>query len=204
MTVEEEQRLVQQARGGDVAAFEALVRAHEATVYRLALRQLGSREDAEDAAQEVFLKAYTSIRNFRGDSKLSVWLYRITCNVCTDALRRRRETVSLSQETEEGSGELELPDQRFDPVALAEQSDLRTRIAAALERLPAGARQILLLRELGGASYEEIAGILSLDLGTVKSRIFRARKKLCTLLNGNFSEESPSKSVKGGAKHDGL
>lgn len=204
MTVEEEQRLVQQARGGDVAAFEALVRAHEATVYRLALRQLGSREDAEDAAQEVFLKAYTSIRNFRGDSKLSVWLYRITCNVCTDALRRRRETVSLSQETEEGSGELELPDQRFDPAALAEQKDLRAQIGAALERLPAEARQILLLRELSGSSYEEIAGILSLDLGTVKSRIFRARKKLCTLLNGNFSEESPSKSVKGGAKHDGL
>lgn len=204
MTVEEEQRLVQQARGGDVAAFEALVRAHEATVYRLALRQLGSREDAEDAAQEVFLKAYTSIRNFRGDSKLSVWLYRITCNVCTDALRRRKETVSLTVETEEGSGELELPDQRFDPAALAERADLRAQIGAALDQLPAEARQILLLRELSGSSYEEIAGILSLDLGTVKSRIFRARKKLCTLLHGNFSEELPSKTVKGGAKHDGL
>lgn len=199
MISDEERSLVRRAKDGDMAAFEEIVRANEATVYRLALRQLGSREDAEDAAQEVFLKAYTSIRSFRGESKLSVWLYRITCNVCTDALRRRKETASLTVETEEGSGELELPDERFDPAALAERADLRAQIGAALARLPADARQVLLLRELGGSSYEEIAQTLSLDLGTVKSRIFRARKKLCALLGGNFSEGSPSKSSKGGA-----
>ena len=199
MINEEERSLVQRAKDGDLTAFEEIVRAHEATVYRLALRQLGSREDAEDAAQEVFLKAYTSLKSFRGESKLTVWLYRITSNVCTDALRRRRETVSLTVDAEQGSEELELPDERFDPVTLAERADLREQIGAALARLPAEARQILLLRELGGQSYEEIAQTLSLDIGTVKSRIFRARKKLCALLGGNFSDEISSKSAKGGA-----
>ena len=89
MTREEEHALLMRAQQGDGAAFEEIVRAHEATVYHLALRQLGNREDAEDAAQEVFLKAYTSLAGFRGDSKLSVWLYRITNNVCIDFLRRR-------------------------------------------------------------------------------------------------------------------
>ena len=201
MTLEEERALLARAQRGDSAAFEDIVRAHEATVYRLALRQLGNREDAEDAAQEVFLKAYTGLASFRGDSKLSVWLYRITGNVCTDMLRRRRETVSLSQENDEGEPlELELPDERFDPAALTERKDLRERIGAALNALPPEAREILLLRELGGASYDEIAETLGLDLGTVKSRIFRARKKLCALLDGNFSGDAASKEKKGGER----
>ncbi|MBE6996601.1 MAG: sigma-70 family RNA polymerase sigma factor [Ruminococcaceae bacterium] len=201
VTSQEELSLLRRAQSGDSAAFEAIVRAHEATVYRLALRQLGSREDAEDAAQEVFLKAYTGLQSFRGDSKLSVWLYRITSNVCIDLLRRRRETVSLSVETEDGgSEELEVPDARFDPAALAERRDLRERIGAALSALPPEAREILLLRELGGESYEEIAQTLQLDIGTVKSRIFRARKKLCALLEGNFSGDSASKGKEGGVR----
>ena len=201
MTREEERELLSRAQKGDSAAFEDIVRAHEGTVYHLALRQLGSREDAEDAAQEVFLKAYTALASFRGDSRLSVWLYRITSNVCVDFLRRRRETVSLSQENEDGEPlELELPDARFDPVALTEQKDLREQIGKALQALPPDAREILLLRELGGQSYEEIADTLEIDLGTVKSRIFRARKKLCALLEGNFSGDSASKEKKGGER----
>ncbi len=201
MTMEEERALLARAQKGDSAAFEDIVRAHEATVYRLALRQLGNREDAEDAAQEAFLKAYTGLNSFRGDSKLSVWLYRITSNVCTDMLRRRRETVSLSQENDEGEPlELELPAERFDPVTLTERKDLREQIGAALNALPSEAREILLLRELGGESYDEIAAALDLDLGTVKSRIFRARKKLCALLEGNFSGDAASKEKKGGER----
>lgn len=201
MTREEESALLARAQKGDGAAFEEIVRAHEAAVYRLALRQLGSREDAEDAAQEVFLKAYTSLKSFRGESRLSVWLYRITNNVCIDLLRRRRETVSLSTQDEDGeAGELELPDERFDPAALAERRDLRERIGRALLALPPDAREILLLREIGGQSYDEIAAALELDLGTVKSRIFRARKKLCALLEGNFSEDGASKGTKGGVQ----
>ena len=201
MTKEEEQVLLNRARQGDGDAFEELVRAHEKTVYHLALRQLGNREDAEDAAQEVFLKAYTALGSFRGESRVSVWLYRITSNVCTDFLRRRRETVSLSAVNEDGEqAELELPDERFDPAALAERKDLREQVGKALRQLPPDAREILLLRELGGQSYEEIAETLNIDLGTVKSRIFRARKKLCALLVGNFSGDGASKEKKGGVQ----
>ena len=201
MTKEEEQLLLRRAQGGDSAAFEDIVRAHEATVYHLALRQLGNREDAEDAAQEVFLKAYAALGSFRGESRISVWLYRITNNVCIDLLRRRRDTVSLSAESGEGETlELEIPDERFDPAALAERRDLREQVGKALNLLPPDAREILLLRELGGQRYDEIAEALDIDIGTVKSRIFRARKKLCALLEGNFSDVPSSKGPKGGVQ----
>ena len=201
MTREEERALLQRAQRGDGEAFEEIVRANEAAVYQLALRRLGSREDAEDAAQEVFLKAYTSLQSFRGESKLSVWLYRITNNVCIDALRRRKETVSLSVEDADGAeAQLELPDERFDPAVLAARKDLREQVGKALMKLPPDAREILLLRELGGQSYDEIAQTLEIDVGTVKSRIFRARKKLCALCEGNFSDAPSSKGTKGGVQ----
>ena len=202
MIVEQERLLVERARRGDRDAFEDIVRTHEKMVYSLALRTLGSREDAEDVAQEVFLKAYTSLGAFRGESRLSVWLCSITRNACTDALRRRKETVSLFADDEDGEGarELEIADERFDPARCAEQSELREQLSSALGKLPDEFREVLLLRESAGRSYEEIAEALGLDLGTVKSRIFRARKKLCALLseNGNFFAAAASKKMKGG------
>lgn len=200
MTRQEEQKLVERAARGDTAAFEEIVRANEKMVYNLALRSLGNREDAEDAAQEVFMKAYAALATMRGDSKLSVWLYRITNNVCIDMLRRRRDTLSLSCETEDGESEFDLPDSRFDPAAIAERRDLREQVSRALAQLPDDARQIFLLRELAGQSYAEIAETLQIDIGTVKSRIFRARKRICLLLSGNISEESPSKRSEGGVQ----
>ena len=202
MVVEQERLLVERARRGDRDAFEEIVRANEKMVYNLALRYLGSREDAEDTAQEVFVKAWMSLSSFRGESRLGAWLCRITVNACTDALRRRRgETVSLSAEDAEGEErEIELPDERFDPAVLAERKELRESVGKALERLPENFREVLLLRELGGRNYEEIADILCLDLGTVKSRIFRARKKLCAILteSGNFFDAGASEKGKGG------
>ncbi|MBE6913984.1 MAG: sigma-70 family RNA polymerase sigma factor [Ruminococcaceae bacterium] len=200
MTRQEEQKLVERAARGDTAAFEEIVRANEKMVYNLALRSLGNREDAEDAAQEVFMKAYAALATMRGDSKLSVWLYRITNNVCIDMLRRRRDTLSLSCETEDGESEFDLPDSRFDPAAIAERRDLREQVSRALAQLPDDARQIFLLRELAGQSYAEIAETLQIDIGTVKSRIFRARKRICLLLSGNISEESSSKRSEGGVQ----
>ena len=203
MTREEEAKLLQEMKSGSMNAFERFVRAHEKTVYHLALRTLGNAQDAEDAAQEVFLKAYTAISSFRGESSLSVWLYRITSNVCIDALRRRRESVSLSCADESGEEtEIEIADERFDPAALYERRELRETLQAALQRLPEDAREILLLREVGGRSYEEISELLELDLGTVKSRIFRARKKLCAYLTekGNFFVPPSSKGKEGGVR----
>lgn len=185
-----------------MAAFEEIVRAHEKVVYHMALQTLGNREDAEDAAQDVFLKAYTSLKSFRGDSKISVWLYRITNNVCIDMLRRRKDAVSLSGDDGEEGGEVELPDDSCDPADLAQRRDLQERLAAALQHLPQDQREAFLMRAVAELSYDEIAQTLGLDLGTVKSRIFRARKKLCEILekNGNFSPSAASKKKEGGVK----
>lgn len=185
-------------------AFETLVRQHEKFVYNIALKMLRNEQDAEDASQEVFLKAYTSLASFRGESKFSVWLYRMTRNVCIDMLRRRRnDTVSLSVEDGEGGEtETDIPDERFSVQKILEQKELRLAVREGLERLPENDRRILALREIGGRSYEEISEMLSLDIGTVKSRIFRARKKLCKILSddGNIFEKDPSDKGKGGVQ----
>lgn len=194
--------IIKKAQKGDIAAFEALVRTHEGFVYNLALRTLGSEADAQDASQDVFIKVWTSLGSFRGDSKFSVWLYRITGNVCTDYLRRRRsDTVSLTvDDGEGGDSEMEIADTSPTPHEALEKKERSTALKKALDALPEDYRKALLLRETGGMSYDEIATALNLDMGTVKSRIFRARKKLCEILSadGNFFEKYPSKGRKGG------
>ena len=204
MNQSEEKRCIQQAQNGDMRAFEALVTEHERFVYHIALKLLNNPHDAEDAAQETFLKAYTSLSHFRGESKFSVWLYRLASNVCIDMLRRKNVgTVSLSAGDGEGEDvQLDIADTRFQPETELEKKELRRAINQGLSQLPDNYRQALILRELGGQSYEEIASALQLDLGTVKSRIFRARKKLCAILlsNGNIFAPNPSKSGKGGGQ----
>lgn len=201
MTDEQEKKLIAKARTGDAEAFAEIVRENEKLLYTLALRLLGSREDAADAVQEAFLKAFTGLGSFREESKLSSWLCRILNNACVDILRKRKETAPLGGGTEEEEA-AEIPDERFDPVVVLEKADLRERVRAALSLLPEGFRAPLLLREYGGLSYAEIAEALSLDAGTVKTRIFRARKKLCAILSkdGNFFEKNPSDTSKGGAR----
>ena len=205
MTREEELRVVERVRSGDADAFEALVLEHQKKVYNLALRMVGSEEDAKDMAQEAFIRAYSSLDSFRGDSKFSVWLYRLTSNVCIDFLRSRgrKQTVSLTVEDEdEDPAELEIPDERFSPEKALEKRELRESVSRGLETLSPEYRQILLLREISGMSYEEIGKALDLEEGTVKSRIFRARKELCAFLSegGNIPEASASYGAKGGAK----
>ena len=201
MTIEQERVVVQRAKSGDLNAFEVIVRDSEALLYNLALRTMHFPEDAADVVQETYIKAYTGIGGFRGDSRLTVWLCRILHHVCVDALRKRKDTVSLSRDgTEQGLAEADIPDERFDPAALLERKDLSERVRAALDQLPEEFRTPLLLREYAEMSYEEIGKVLSINMGTVKTRIFRARKKLCSLLtkDGNFSGENPSKPGKGG------
>lgn len=204
MTREEEMLILQQVQTGDVNAFERLVREYEKNVYNLALRMVKNPDDAADMTQEAFIKAYNSLSSFRGDSKFSVWLYRIVSNVCLDFLRSvsRRPTVSLSVENDEGEEtELDIPDESQSPEELLERKLTRESVRRGLEALPEDYRQILLLREIQGLSYEEISTILSLELGTVKSRIFRARKKLCEFLlrDGNIPVSLAS-SISGGGE----
>ena len=201
MTRDEEKILIKKAQKGDSAAFDELVYANEGLVYNLALRSLNCEEDAKDALQEVFIKAWTGLGSFRGDSKFSVWLYRICGNVCTDMLRRRRDSVSLTvDDGEGGETEMEIADSSPTPHEVLEKKERSAALQKALDSLPEDNRKAILLREAAGMSYDEISAALNIDIGTVKSRIFRARKKLCEILSadGNFFENNPSKGRKGG------
>ena len=205
MTEEQILSIIREVLDGDANAFEDIVREYERNVYNIALRMSGEREDALDISQEAFLKAYHSLRSFRGDSKFSVWLYRIVSNTCLDFLRerKRRAEVPLVREDDEGGeAQTQIPDESLSPETLLERKLTREALRRGLESLPDDQRKILLLREIQGFSYEEIGSILSLESGTVKSRIFRARRKLCEFLaaEGNISLPSSSTKTGGGDK----
>ncbi len=190
-----EQQLVKDARAGDADAFETLVLRYEKRVYALALRMCGNPADAQEAAQEALLSAWQSLPFFRGESSFSTWLYRLTSNASVDLLRRekRQRAVSL----DDGELNLNLPDDRLTPHEEAEQSELREAIHSGLKTLPDDYRAVLVLRELHQLSYQEISSALDVDLGTVKSRINRGRKRLCEFLTetGNFLPAAPSKNA---------
>ena len=193
MTRDEEKRIIASVIAGDTQSFELLVLEHQSKVYNLALKMVGNEQDALDISQDAFIKAFRSLGSFRGDSKFSVWLYRLTSNLCLDHLRakKRNNVVSLTMYSpeEEEPEELEIPDERYSPEKLFDKKELQQNLSSALEELPPEQKEILLLREVSGLSYEEIAQSLGLEPGTVKSRIFRARKNLCKILlkSGNFS-----------------
>lgn len=199
MTREEEFRLIRAVKRGSAEAFEQLYNENQSRVYALALRMCGNEQDALDVSQEAFLKAYRSLDSFRGDCAFSTWLYRLTANAATDLLRSRKsgKVVSLEelQEREEG---FDLPDRAPTPEEETQQRESRMELSEALQALSEDSRKILLLRELGGMSYEELAKELSIEPGTVKSRLNRARAKLCTLMGRNKNNASASKKQKGG------
>ena len=194
---------IQAVLNGDANAFEVIVRAYEKNVYNIALRMTSDREDALDISQEAFLKAYHSLHTYRGEGSFSVWLYRIVSNTCLDFMRSRsrRNEVSLSVEDESGeTAEMEIRDDSLSPERLYERKLTRESLRKGLMRLPEDQRKILLLRGIQGLSYEEIARVLSIEGGTVKSRIYRARRKLCEYLagDGNISPSSSSDKMGGG------
>lgn len=203
MTIEEERSLIERVRQGDKNAFEPLVTENQARVYSVALRIVGNEADALDVAQDTFLRAYSALDSFRGESRFSTWLYRMAGNAAIDLLRSRKggRVVSLD-ELREGEAAFDVPDERFTPETELEKKELRQGVSRAMEQLPEEYRRILALRELGGLSYEELARELQLEAGTVKSRLNRARRRLCELLSkdGNFSASPASKKAEGGAK----
>jgi RNA polymerase sigma-70 factor (ECF subfamily) len=177
--------LVERAVAGDESAFEVLVRCHQRGVYNLAYRLLGNREDALDAAQDAFLRCYRALRSFRGDAAFRTWLLGIAINVCRTRLagaarRQQLHTQDLTR-PDPGTGEMvpmDLPDPRPGPESAAHAGELRAAIARALAGLSPEHREVLLLRELGELEYDEVAAALGCALGTVKSRIARARAAL--------------------------
>ena len=195
MTHEQEQKWIDAARKGNPEAFEQLVLLYEKRVLALTTRMCRNAEDAEEAAQETFLAAWQGLPFFRGDSSFSTWLYRLASNQCVDLLRREgrhRDAAGPSLNDEELN--IDVPDTAVSPHEAAEQKELREQIEAGLAALPPEYREVLILREMHQRTYDEISEILSLDVGTVKSRINRGRKRLRNFLleNGNFSAVPPS------------
>ena len=196
-----DQELVLRAKQGDQAAFEQLVVDNQNKVYSLALRLIGDREEAADQAQEAFLKAWQGLNAFQGESSFSTWLYRLTANVCIDYLRRRNRRLGVESAVsldDEEAGWAEPADWEQDPHRKLEASERGRALARGLEQLPEHQRRPLILRELSGMSYQEIAQALDLDLGTVKSRIARARLSLRKILleDGNFFDPPSSNLTK--------
>lgn len=189
-----QQELVSLAKAGDSDAFAQLVEENQDRVYSLALRMVGHPEDAADLAQEAFLSAWRALAGFQGDAAFSTWLYRLTTNLCIDFLRKEKRkraagNVLYLDDTEEGEASIDLPDSTADPHRQLEQNEVRERLGQAMKALSPEHRQVLSLREISGLSYAEIAGVLGVEEGTVKSRIARARTALRKKLleSGNFS-----------------
>ena len=193
-----EQELVHAAQSGDQSAFGQLVTANQAMVYSLAYRMTGNPEDAADLTQEAFLNAWRSLGSFNGQSAFSTWIYRLASNACIDFLRRekRRSSLSMTLEDEDDADrQADLPDDRWSPQRALERREAQEAVRQGLAALSPEHREVLVLRELEGLSYAEIAHALGLEEGTVKSRIARARLSLREFLlkSGNFFEGPPSK-----------
>ena len=176
--------LVEKAREGSHEAFEALVRKFSARAYRVAFRILRDPDQAEDVLQEAFIKAYRGIRQFERRSAFYTWLYRIVVNLALD--RRRRERPGSRIEWEDSvAHEVEpraVVGQSPDPDLSARRAEVREILSEGIQRLPDGQREVLLLREIEGLSYEEIATSMEISKGTVMSRLHYARRKLSSFL----------------------
>ena len=194
MTADEELRIIEKVRSGDKNAFEGLVLANQNNVYNLALKMTKNEDDALDVSQEVFIKAFRQLDGFRGESRFSVWLYRMTYNLCIDFLRKKPKTqvVSISEYQDDGgdSQDIEIPDLRSLPEDSLLRNELRKSIADSIGDLNQRHREIFVMREITGMSYAEIAETLGVSEGTVKSRLARARVSLANILleKGTFPE----------------
>lgn len=171
----DERFLVSAAQRGDLDAFGALARQHEARVYRVALRMLGNPSDAEDAAQEALLKAWRSIGRFRQGSRFGTWLYRIVTNHCLNVIAARREPTAPWDDERDG-------DPSLDPAAVLQQRERMDQLTDAIAALPAEQRAALVLREFEGFTYEQVGEILQITLPAVKGRIHRARLSIAQQL----------------------
>jgi len=181
-----DEELIAQSREGERAAFQELVEKYQRRMYTVAYGILGNREDALDAVQEAFLKAYRSMRDFKGESSFYTWLYRITTNAAIDILRKsgRHEQVEFREEIdlEEEKGEFPVARSSSTPAEQLIQKELGEQIEGAILTLPVEQRTAILLREVEGLSYREIAEIMKCSEGTVMSRLYYGRKKLQELL----------------------
>ena len=169
--------LIERFKEGDRSAFEVILLKHQDRIYNLCRYMLRDSGDAQDATQDVFLKVYRGLRDFRPDASLHTWIYRIAVTTCLDYRRKsRREMVRSEPLTED------LPSGDRSPHQVYESRKITESVQIALQELPEKLRAVIVLREIEELSYEEIAEVLHLSVGTVKSRISRARDRLRSLL----------------------
>jgi RNA polymerase sigma-70 factor, ECF subfamily len=175
--------LVQRAQANDRAAFNEIVLRYKGKVYNFIHRMIPSTQDAEDLAQETFVRAYLSIRSFQSRASLNTWLFRIATNLCIDHSRRTKRAQgvvsSLSEESDDDADmQRDIPDVEYDPQRLLLNKELGAQLDMALRELPDKLRTVVLLFDVEGLPYDEIAAIAGCPLGTVKSRLFNARAAL--------------------------
>lgn len=194
---------LRRAQKGDAQAFEQLVTPHEQMLWRVCYHYTHHQEDAADCLQEAMLKAWRAIGSYRGECALSSWLYRIASTVCLDFLRRQKRlppTESADELAEDGFAPVDNSPTPDEAILKAESAqDIRD----AIDSLPADMRTVIILYALQGLGYEEIAEVMKTSVGTVKSRLNRARQKIARFLAGigNKDAFSTSEQVKGGRNH---
>jgi RNA polymerase sigma-70 factor (ECF subfamily) len=185
-----DRELVERATRGDREAFGALVRRHQDRVFHLAYQIVRNREDALDVAQEAFVKAFASLSSFKGEASFTTWMHRIAVNLAIDCLRRRRRgDASVYDDRlavpEDGESGVAAPD---NPEATLESQQVRRLLARGIRALPPAHRAVLILREVEGFSYDDIARAVGCSLGTVMSRLFYARRKLQKILRPHLDD----------------
>ena len=180
-TGDDERRLVAAARAGDQAAFEALVLKYQDRIYRLIQRLVRGSDVVDDLAQEVFIRAYRSLGDFKGESSLYTWLYKIALNLCRNTYRTRSRQP-VHEELDESHGSAGLEDRGGTPEDEILRMEFWEHLRRGLDELPAEQREAVVFCDLEGMSYEEMASVMGVPIGTVRSRLHRARLELHELL----------------------
>lgn len=192
-----DEELVKKVKNGDIDAFEQIIALYESKVFSLIYHMIKNENEIEDLAQEVFIRVYTNIKKFNGNSSLYTWIYKITTNLCIDYIKRKKEVIYLDEKLklEDNEVEMQIPSDEKRQDELYEDKELKEKLEKCIDKLPEKQKAIIILRDIKGFSYEEIAYITGIKLGTVKSQINRARQKLKNMLerDGTFIEYIESK-----------
>ena len=182
-----DEALVGWAQKGDTEAFEELVFRHRDKIYARAMMMMRNEEEALDLSQEAWVKSWQRLHQFQGDSSFATWMTRIVINLCLDQIRRQKKmrAESIEQIEEEAGGvERQMPVEHVNPIEGLEKEELRKRIDEAMAKLTEAHRTVLVLHEFQGMEYKEIARKVGISIGTVMSRLFYARRRMASLLQG--------------------
>jgi len=202
----EDNELIKSAVRGSTTAFEQIVKKYQTQVFNLCLRMLGNEDDAADATQDSFVKVWKSLNTFQFESQFSTWLYKLASHTCLDYLRKRkrRKEVSMTVEDDDEEHEWDMPDKSPGPDEAYEAKEDKIALSKALDMLEPSQKQIIILRVVNDLSYQQIAEVMGIAEGTVKSRLSRARDNLRTklLILGNQSISNTSKKRKGGCDNE--